>query len=112
MASGFISKFISLLKGDDAEKIAERICKKGNSAIDLQLASVRSAILKQEDKLTEAEESYTKALLNDGSAEFNSANYIQKIIDKHNIIVETQEKLDNLKRKEDILKAAKEYLNK
>lgn len=98
MASGFISKFISLLKG--------------NSAIDLQLASVRSAILEQEDKLTEAEESYTKALLNDGSAEFNSANYIQKIIDKHNIIVETQEKLDNLKRKEDILKAAKEYLNK
>lgn len=83
----FIAQVIAKLKGDDAEALANSIARKSMSAIEGQIAALRSTIVDQEDRVEEANEALENAIYRTTKITDNRL-YCQSIVN-------AQENVDN-----------------
>lgn len=109
-AKTFINQFVALIKGDDAEVVAQKVQRKAESALETRLASLKGSLVDAEDKVTDAEEYLVKARLNHGKEISNRDSYIDTLIHANTDVTKAKENLENLKYTIDYLTAELEQV--
>jgi hypothetical protein len=107
----FVKQFAALVKGDEAEVVAQKTFRQRNSALNTQIAVMTGDLVAKEEAVTDAEEEFQKARLNYGK-ELKSqdrTSYVRTLVSKKNAIQEAQE---NLKQHTETLEFLKSELAK
>jgi DNA repair exonuclease SbcCD ATPase subunit len=96
-AKTFINQFVALIKGDDAEVLAQKVQRKAESALETRLASLKGTVVDMEDKVTDAEENLQNARVNYGKEITDRDYYIDNLINANLRLEEAKTNLENLK---------------
>jgi hypothetical protein len=93
-AESFVKQFIALIKGDDAEALAQKVFRQRSAALTAHIAVAKSETLVLEDKLEEAIEAQNSARLNHGNSISDRDNYVASLIIAENNVIEAKENLE------------------
>lgn len=94
VVKSFVSQFVALVKGDDAEVIGEKVWRKSKSALTASLAVAQGELVNHEEAVTEANENLAKARVNFGSEKFTNDSYIKYLSDARNRLKDAEEALE------------------
>lgn len=110
LLKSFVATFVALVKGDDAEALAQKTLRRGDNALKSQIAACDGQEIDFEDRLAQAEENLQKALVNNGRDHFDKDTYIANILNAKNKLTEEQEAWDLHKEKTAFLKECLEAI--
>ena len=110
LLKSFVATFVALVKGDDAEALAQKTLRRGDNALKSQIAACDGQEIDFEDRLATANENLQKALVNNGQEHFDKDTYIRNILNAKNKLVEEQEFWDAHKEKTAFLKECLESI--
>lgn len=89
----FIKQFVAIIKGDDAEVLAQKTYRQASSALKSQISSLEGDTINFEDKVTEAEEALAMARLNNGVKITDRDQYVQNLVNAKNRLSDAQDDL-------------------
>jgi len=92
----FVKQVLAKLKGDDNEALANKIARKSISAIDGQVAALKSKIVDDENQVEEAEERLATAVY-PTSVFSDNKSYVQRIVSAQESVDAAQANLDATK---------------
>lgn len=104
LLKSFVATFVALVKGDDAEALAQKTLRRGDNALKSQIAACDGQEIDFEDRIAQAEENLQKALVNNGQESFDKDTYIKNILNAKNKLTEEQEAWEAHKEKTAFLK--------
>lgn len=90
----FISQFIAIVKGDDAEALAQKAWRQAKNALTTQIHILEGETMSLEDRVEKAQEAENNAAVNNGQAITNNKDYVTKLIQAHNNLGAVQEELN------------------
>jgi chromosome segregation ATPase len=88
-----------LVKGDSATVQAEKVFRQAQSALNVQINSLKGDTINFEDAITEAQEELAKAKVNNGLAITDRGSYVQVLLNKKNKLTTAEENLEGHKAK-------------
>ena len=97
--TSFVNQFLALVKGDSATVQAEKVFRQAQSALNVQINSLKGDTINFEDAITEAQEELAKAKVNNGLAITDRASYVQVLLNKKNKLTTAEENLEGHKAK-------------
>lgn len=103
--SNFVSKIVSIIKGDDAEAIAKKIQKKAQAGIKAQIAVKEAHTLVVEEKVEAAQEDADMALVNYGNSITNNDSYIENLLRTNQAVESAKKALERHNSELEFLKA-------
>lgn len=112
LLKSFVATFVALVIGDDAEALAQKTFRRGDNALQSQIAACKGQEIDFEDRLASAEESLQKALVNNGSEYFDKDAYISNLLTAKNRLTTEQEAWDAHKEKTAFLQECLDALQK
>ena len=101
----FLKEFVATVKGDSAEALGQKVLRKVDSALQVQIASLTGDIIGLEDTVETAKENLSLARINKGVLFTDGAAYIQNLLRAKNAVTEAEEALELHKEKIKFLKA-------
>jgi len=101
----FTKQVISVLKGDDAEATAQKVLRKVDSALQVQIASLTGDLISLEDNLETAKENLSLARINGGVLFTDGSGYISRLFSAKNKVTDAEEALTLHKERIAFLKA-------
>lgn len=109
--TSFAKQIIAIIKGDDAEAKAQKIYRGADSAFKTQIASLKGDTIMLEDKVESAKEAVEVALTNNGELISDRNEYIRKLIEANNVLMEAEETLEDHIEKINFLEKMHERIN-
>lgn len=106
----FVKQFISVIKGDDAEALAQKALRQADSALQTHIANLTGDTINFEDQVTTAKESQALARVNNGQLITDRASYARNLLSAKNRVTEAEEALKAHKEKIAFLKGELEAL--
>ena len=97
--TSFVNQFLALVKGDSATVQAEKVFRQAQSALNVQINSLKGDTINFEDAITEAQEELAKAKVNNGLAITDRGSYVQVLLNKKNKLTTAEENLEFHKAK-------------
>jgi uncharacterized protein (DUF342 family) len=97
--TSFVNQFLALVKGDSATVQAEKVFRQAQSALNVQINSLKGDTINFEDAITEAQEELAKAKVNSGLAITDRGSYVQVLLNKKNKLTTAEENLEGHKAK-------------
>jgi hypothetical protein len=97
--TSFVNQFLALVKGDSATVQAEKVFRQAQSALNVQINSLKGDTINFEDAITEAQEELAKAKVNNGLAITDRGSYVQVLLNKKNKLTTAEENLEGHKAK-------------
>lgn len=107
----FLKQFVAIIKGDDAEALAQKVYRQASSALKTQISSLSGDTIQKEDAVTEAQEALAKARLNNGALISNRNYYVDSLFDAHNKVNQAEEALEKHLAKIEFLESELENLD-
>lgn len=107
----FIKEFVAVIKGDEAEALAQKALRQADSALQTQIASLTGDIIGLEDAVTTAKEEQALTRVNKGQSITNRDNYVRNLLDAKNKVTLAEDALKNHKEKIEFLKNELSSLN-
>lgn len=101
----FAKQVISVLKGDDAEATAQKVLRKVDSSLQVQIASLTGDLISLEDLLETAKEELSLARINRGVLFTDGSGYINRLLTAKNKVTDAEEDLKLHKETIDFLKS-------
>lgn len=103
--NSFVKQFVAVIKGDDAEALAQKAWRQSQSALKTQIASLEGDIIKFEDSVTDAKEAQESARINGGKPITDRNYYVETLLDSKNTVTRTEKALKDHTAKIDFLKS-------
>lgn len=75
------------------------LSRRGSAVLGIEISSLKSQILQEEDKLEQAREELLKATVNNGSSDFAEDTYVRRLIEAKNALTQCENKLKDLQEK-------------
>jgi hypothetical protein len=107
----FVKQFVSIVKGNDAEALAQKALRQADSALKSQIASLVGDTVNFEDRLEEAKEAQVSARVNHGKPITNRESYVRDLISAKNNVTLAEENLKEHKEKIAFLEAEQSALD-
>lgn len=99
----FIAQFVALIKGEDAEAKAQKVWRQAESAFKTQISALEGKTLDLEEKIVEAHEAEELTILNRGEKINDRDDYITRVLEAGNRVLDAEEAMVAHKRKIDFL---------
>jgi len=91
--NSFVKQFSAILKGDDNEAKAQKVWRQCESAFKVQIAALGGDLIRKEDTVTQAEESLSKRLVNNGNEISDRDQYIANLISAKESLKQAEKQL-------------------
>lgn len=91
--NSFVKQFIAAVTGDDAEVKAQKAFRSADSALKVQIASLKGDVIKLEDDVENATETLAKAKINGGNTISNRDYYVEQLVEAKNSLTRTEKAL-------------------
>lgn len=89
----FISQFIAIVKGDDAEALAQKAWRQAKNALTTQIHLLEGETMRIEDRVEKAQEAENNAAVNNGRLIEDNKDYTTRLVEAHNRLEEVKEEL-------------------
>lgn len=95
----FVKSFVALVQGDSAEAQAQKTFRQVQSALNTQIAVMTGDLVSKEEAVSDAQEAFDKARINNGKDLSSSDRYayVRRLIEAKNKVQEAQDALDEHK---------------
>lgn len=109
--NSFIKQFVAIVKGDDAEALAQKTLRQADSGLKAEIACLQGDTVAFEDAVEQAEESLQNAVVNYGSVITDRKQYVRGLLDAKNRLTDAQEALKTHQAKIEFLQGQLDSLN-
>jgi hypothetical protein len=92
--NSFVSQFVAIVKGDDAQVQGSKAWRSAESALKVQIASLSGDLIRKEDVVEQASENLSKARVNNGVQISDRDQYISNLISAKERLVQAEKQLE------------------
>jgi hypothetical protein len=93
-AKSFIKSFVAAIKGDNAEAQAAKVWRQAESGLTMQIAVLKSDLIRKEDAVTDAQEALDSARINGGKFITDRDNYVAGLIQAKERLIQAEKQLE------------------
>lgn len=91
--NSFVTQFVAIVKGDNAEVQGAKAWRSAESALKVQIASLGGDLIRKEDNVSAAQESIRLARVNNGQAITDRDQYVANLISAKEQLVRAEKAL-------------------